>query len=328
MKPLISIVVPAYNIKDYLGKCIDSILNQTYQRLEIIIIDDGSTDGTSEVGDKYVSQYPKKIKCIHTLNSGVSNARMKGIKESSGEWIGFVDGDDLIDPDMYERLINNAIKYDADISHCGYRTYVNENRIHYFYNTGRIIDQDNGTALKDLLEGNFIEPGLWNKIFRKELFDKIIITDCYDCSIKYNEDLLMNFFLFKEASSLIYEDFCPYQYMVRESSATRKSFAIERILDPIKVKKTILEHVPQELKTLCEINLLTTEVGAYEALIDIKSYKDKVRELKNEIIGKKHLWKYLNKKNKIKIYLIMYVPSIYKKLYRIYEKYFQDKIYE
>ena len=138
--PMISVIVPAYNIEDYLSKCLDSILIQSYKNMEIVIIDDGSTDGTAQIADSYQVKYPDKVVCLHLQNGGVLRARMRGIEEASGEWIGFVDGDDEIEIDMYERLINNAYIYGADISHCGYQTIVNNGeRIHYFYNTGRIV---------------------------------------------------------------------------------------------------------------------------------------------------------------------------------------------
>ena len=328
MKPLISVIVPAYNIEGYLRQCIDSIFNQTYENIEIIIIDDGSTDNTSKIADDCVRKYSNKVRCFHTSNNGVSNARMKGIKEAEGEWIGFVDGDDMIDSDMYERLMDNALKYKADISHCGYRTFVNENRIHYFYNTGKIVKQDNEQGLRDLLEGTFVEPGLWNKLFSKNLFDEILNSNIFDCSIKYTEDALLNFFLFRKSNLAIYEDFCPYQYMSRETSATRKAFSIERVMDPIKVKKIILKNVSKELKQICEVNLLYAELGAYESLRFLKEYKTVISELKLEILKKKSLWKNLRKNSRIRAYMLMYLPHIYKVLCVIYEKFFQDKMYE
>ena len=124
---LISVIVPAYNIEDYLQKCLESILAQSYKNIEIIIVDDGSADKTGEIVDQYTTQYPNKIKSLHLQNGGVLNARLKGIEIASGEWIGFVDGDDEIESDMYERLIKNAYVYGADISHCGYHLAISSN---------------------------------------------------------------------------------------------------------------------------------------------------------------------------------------------------------
>ena len=113
----VSVIVAAYNIEKYIARCLDSILNQTYKNLEIIVVNDGSSDNTGEIIDKY-SEKDIRIKVIHKENSGVSSARNKGLDMSTGDYIGFVDGDDTLETDMYELLVSNAIKNNADISHC------------------------------------------------------------------------------------------------------------------------------------------------------------------------------------------------------------------
>ena len=152
IEPLISVVVPVYNIEAYLPHCLDSIMNQTYQNIEIVLMDDGSTDLSGQIADDYSVQYPGKFQVLHLENGGVTRARLTGVAAANGEWIGFVDGDDVIEPDMYRRLLRNALQYGADISHCGYQTIVNEGeRVHYFYNTCRLVQQDRISGLKDLL---------------------------------------------------------------------------------------------------------------------------------------------------------------------------------
>ena len=150
MNDLISVVVPAYNIEKYIERCIKSILSQTYSNLEIIIVDDGSTDNTASIIDQYALKDTRIIP-IHKKNGGVSSARTEGINRASGDWIGFVDGDDVIEENMYEVLINNAKKYDADISHCGYQMIFPDGHIDYYYNTKCIEVQDNTKALEELL---------------------------------------------------------------------------------------------------------------------------------------------------------------------------------
>ena len=237
MNLLISIIIPAYNIENYIAKCLDSLLNQTYRNLEIIVVDDGSSDNTGKVIDDYLSKYDN-IKVIHKKNAGVSAARNSGIEVASGDYIGFVDGDDTVDEEMFEVLIENAIKYDADISHCGYKM-VFPSRIDYYHNTGVLVGQNNEIGLKDLLAGNRVEPGLWNKIYKKELFKDIKIDE----SIKINEDLLVNYYLFKKAKKSIFYDKCFYNYTLRKGSAATSKVNINKIIDPIKVRKEILEDL-------------------------------------------------------------------------------------
>lgn len=234
---LISIIVPVYNIEGYLERCVNSILQQTYANIEIILVDNGSKDGSTELVDR-LALVDDRIIAMHVDSRGVSYARLEGVKFANGDWIGFVDGDDFIEPDMYERLLDNALKYDAQISHCGYQM-VFPSRVDYYYKTGKVIEQDNITGLKDLLMGTFIESGLVNKLYRRELLDKLLLDSQFDISIRINEDLLMNYYLFKYSSKSIYEDFCPYHYMIRKNSAATSKVNENKLRDPLKVRMII-----------------------------------------------------------------------------------------
>ena len=237
----VSIVVPAYNVEKYIGRCIESIIAQTHKNLEIIIVDDGSKDNTGNVVKKYEKK-DSRIKYIYKENAGVTLARIRGIREADGDYIGFIDSDDSVDSDMYKRLLENAVAYKADISHCGYKMIFSDGRINYFYNTGKIFEQDTITGVKDLIKGQFIEPGLCNKIYKKELIDKVTSKDIINTDIKINEDLLMNFYLFKESSKSVYEDFCPYNYIVRLESVSRVGINENQLKDPMRVTRIFLEE--------------------------------------------------------------------------------------
>ncbi len=117
-QPLISVIVPVYNILEYLPRCVASITNQTWQNLEILLVNDGSTDGTGALCDE-LAEKDSRIKVFHKQNGGSSSARNLGIEKAIGEYLGFVDSDDYIEPDMYERLADAALKYDASIVQIG-----------------------------------------------------------------------------------------------------------------------------------------------------------------------------------------------------------------
>lgn len=277
-QPLISIIIPAYNISDYLTNCLNSVLNQTYANTEIVLVDDGSVDDTGKIADRYQKLYPSKVNVIHTENHGVTMARFEGILASSGEWVGFVDGDDEIEPDMYERLYNNAIKYGADISHCGHKTIVNGGeRVHEFYNTGLLVKQDRKEGLKDLLNGKF-EPSLCTKIFRRDMVVNLIQDKVINLDLKFNEDVLMNYYLFKVANSSVLEDFCGYHYNARTDSATRNSFNAKKVLDPVQVRRQILGDVSKELRGAAEKNYLIACMHAYEDLYCLKDYDKECKD--------------------------------------------------
>lgn len=236
MSELISIIVPAFNIENYIERCIKSILDQTYTYIEVIVVDDGSVDNTAAIIDR-IAEHDKRVKVIHKQNGGVSRARMDGIRKASGEWIGFVDGDDFIEPNMFERLIQNALTYRADISQCGYQMIFPDGHVDYYYNTNCVEKQDRTTALQELLSGAKIEPGLGNKLFHKKLFRSLLQEDLLG-NIEINEDLLMNYWLFKDADLVIYEDICPYHYILRRGSAAT-SKKKNHITDPLLVMNII-----------------------------------------------------------------------------------------
>lgn len=240
MCDLISVIVPAYNIREYLPRCMDSLLAQTYREMEIIVVDDGSTDGTAAAADAY-AQKDSRIKVIHQENGGVTSARLRGAAEAKGNWIGFVDGDDYCEPEMYARLLENALSYGAHISHCGYQMLYPD-RVEYYYNTGRLVQQDRITGTADLLSGAMIEPGLWNKLYHKTLFRNLLHDKLMPEDIRINEDLLMNFYLFRYTEKAIYEDFCPYHYILRKGSASKAKLNEHQLKDPLNVTRILIRE--------------------------------------------------------------------------------------
>lgn len=261
MENKISIIIPAYNKEKYISKTLDSVLAQTYKNMEIVIVNDGSKDNTAEIIDNYAKKFPN-VKVVHKENEGVTKTRIRGILEASGEWVGFVDADDYIEPTMFELLMNNALKYEADISHCGCQMEAEDgSSTTYFHNTGRLVVQNKNEALKDILSGTVYEPSLCNKIFKKNLFNKMIHDSLMDTSIKINEDLLMNYWAFKESEKSVFEDVCPYHYISTENSASKTKFTI----DPLKVMKILYEDVSDEFKDML-LSRITGQLVIYSSM--------------------------------------------------------------
>lgn len=326
---MISIIIPAYNIQEYIGRTLKSVLAQTYSNIEIIVVDDGSNDGTAAVIDDYANQYSEKIRAIHIQNAGVTSARLIGVENANGEWIGFVDGDDVIEPNMFERLLDNAQKYHADISHCGYQMIFPDGRVNYFYNTGCIEKQSNTIGLVELLDGSKVEPGLCNKLFRKTLFCRLLQDNLMDKSITINEDLLMNYYLFKEADISVFEDFCPYHYIVRSTSASRQMLNKHKIYDPIKVKEKILHDSAPDIRKKAEQAYFGTYINVYNSIIlsDISEIDMDRRYIRDMIISN---WKYLSgvtRKQRLLARMIRYTPTLYKPIYHFYAAYLSKKRY-
>lgn len=243
--PKVSIIIPAYNIASYLERCLESVRHQTYKKLQIIIVDDGSTDQTGQIADSFAER-DKRFHVIHKENRGVSAARKTGLEKAEGDYIGFVDGDDYIEPEMYEKLIGLAVKYGADIAHCGYQM-VFPDRVDMYHGTKQLKVQDTYTGVKDLLEGTLIEPGLVNKIYWHKLLENVE----YDENIVINEDLLLNYFLFHRSEKAVFIDVPYYHYMVRKNSASTSDWNEHKIKDPVCVLETMYKRETEsELKKL------------------------------------------------------------------------------
>lgn len=324
----ISVVVPAYNNAPWLPRCLDSLLAQTYRKLEILVVDDGSTDDTQIVLDRY-QRLDSRIHPIHQTNSGVTAARLHGIREATGEWIGFVDGDDAIEADMYEHLLRNALDHHAGISHCGYQMVFDDGRIHYFHNSGKLLQHDRDTALKELLSGTMIEPGLWNKLFRADLFQKLFESQALDTNIKINEDLLMNFILFSYTEQSVFEDFCPYHYIVRQNSASRQKLNPNRIYDPIRVKERILSVAPGSVIHAAQAAYLSTCINVYNSLVTANQpgLKNDCREVRNLILQHASWISQLSRKQQLLAGLIRYMPWAYPSIYGFYADHIMRKPY-
>lgn len=233
----ISIIVPIYNIEKYLPRCLDSILAQTYKNLEVILVDDGSVDNSGMIADKY-ARNDQRIIVIHQVNKGVSAARNAGLDLVTGDYIGFVDGDDYIEPDMYEILMQIIDEQQVDIAHCGYQM-VYPSRIDYYYNTREKQKMNREEGVFELLKGRKIEPGLWNKLYKAELFKEIRLP----VGIAETEDLLCNFELFCLAKSSFFYDVSKYHYMLRSGSATSEALSEKKRRDRYYVVSYIMSKV-------------------------------------------------------------------------------------
>ena len=229
-----------------------------------------------------------------------------------------MDSDDAIEADMYARLMDNARKYGADISHCGYKMVCPDGRVAYYYNTGKCWQQDRLTGLRELLEEKKIEPGLWNKLYRRELFEGL--QQWMDRSLKNNEDLLMNFYLFGRAKQSVFEDFCPYIYLVRENSASHRRLNEHLIYDPIRAKQIILEQCEPEIRddvrrAMAETCLYTYAKLSLEKDPSYDIHRENVRKLVLEQGEYIHL---LPRKNALLVRLVQLSPALFRLVYRTY----------
>lgn len=227
--PKISIIVPVYKVEEYLPRCIDSILAQTFKDFELILIDDGSPDNCGKICDEYAKN-DYRIKVLHIENGGVSNARNTGINEAVGEYISFVDSDDVIHPQYYEAMLKNAD--DADVVYCEYKKFTQECEFERIKNCDTQVYYG-----KDI----FSNPSLsfcnvWNKIIRKNLLD----NHRFDTNLKNAEDSLFAFDLLTKCNKVVYIKHQMYGYFIRQSGASI-SIDIAGKKNIVQVWKYILE---------------------------------------------------------------------------------------
>lgn len=228
MKYKLSVVIPVYNSENYLAKCLESIIDQSFQNLEVILIDDGSTDKSPHICDMYSEKY-RNIKTLHVKNSGPSAARNLGITLARGEYISFIDADDYIESDMMEKMIAAIEKFQGDIAICDY--YIDTESTNKRAIISYDIPENKSLNFKDI--GNYIVPqllsngsngGMCNKIYKSELLLTLLQSGIkLNEKINYGEDHFYLMTLFKYVNSWVYVKKPLYHYIKRNNnSLTRK----------------------------------------------------------------------------------------------------------
>lgn len=222
-RDLITVVIPIYNVEKYLKKCIDSILSQTYKNLEIILVDDGSTDNCSEICDKYEDE-ENRIKVIHKKNGGLSDARNAGINIANGKYITFVDSDDYIESDMIEVLYNNMIKNNAQISTCLYRKFFEGEELVEKPSSYYLKVYSNEQSLEKMMYQKDCTTSAWGKLYLTELFKEIRYPYGKIC-----EDLPTTYLLFSKANKIVISNCQKYYYLQRKNSIIHSKINPKRI---------------------------------------------------------------------------------------------------
>lgn len=317
-KPLISVIIPVYKVEQYLEKCVNSIINQTYKNLEIILVDDGSPDSCPTICDD-LAKKDKRVKVIHKQNGGVSSARNDALNIATGDFIAFVDSDDWIDPTMYEKLINKQFENNSDLVFCKYKIVDNENTynynessleklcknndLSYFFNRSSDLVFDNNT----LEIKNNIMCNIWRALFKKE----IIADTKFNTQIRYMEDLeFMCKILCDKNLKLDFVDEYLYFYLKRPTSASfaKSNKIIDNCIELINcltqtMSNTNYKQLVDAFKFFCygECCLSKYVLKADISLEPIKKWnsKNNYKLLKNISFGWKTKLKYFLIKHKM-----------------------------
>lgn len=317
-KTLISVIIPVYNGERYLERCLNSVIAQTHTALEIIVVNDGSVDGSAKIMDHFARKDPRII-AIHQENAGVSAARNAGLTMATGDCIGFVDGDDEILPDMYAFLLRNMEQYDADISHCGFEL-VTPSDTRIFYGTKKLLIQKREEALVSLLKGYPFEPSACTKLFKSKVLSEVL----YDKQVKINEDLLFNVRAFNEASVIVFQDVSLYRYLHNPVSASRSAMSLSKLKDLLYVAEEVKKYLNQsgirkDVNVFYNVKLITI----LQAALKFDLRYDFLSVVKRKLLHSSNLG--LNLRQLFLKYSLIYFNTLYKVIRYVYELLFGKK---
>lgn len=218
IKGCVSVIIPAYNVAEYVGRCIDSLLRQTYSNFELLVVDNNSNDNTAGVIKAYCEE-DNRVKYIKCIEPGVCNARNLGIASISGEWFAFIDADDWVEPDFLQVLVDNAIETGASISAC---CYVNDNGSNIkndIINSPLQFNSVEECIHNFICDAPSMEGMVWNKIYNTELYSNIK----FDTSLRVNEDCYYTYEVFCNCKKACLTESKLYHWYFREESACRKA---------------------------------------------------------------------------------------------------------
>ena len=317
---MISVIVPVYNLKELVVRCVESILAQEYTDLEIIIVDDGSKDESPALCDELAARDPR-IKVIHKVNGGLSSARNAGLAACTGEYIGFIDGDDYIAPDMYRILMNDIEQYGADIAQCGCEIVLDDKSV-LRNGTEKLYRWSRDEGIIQLLSGTLIEPSVCNKLYRRKVLEGLR----FDETIKLSEDIPFNFEAFRNAGNSVFRDVCCYKYIKRIGSQTRSGFD-ERNIATIRQMKQIEESLAgesEEIRAYAKSRVLTSCISVYNHSFYSKAdYEPMRKQLRRELREEMHQARgnpTISFQQKVSVWLITRMPWLYRPIEKAWRK--------
>ncbi|MDU4862754.1 MAG: glycosyltransferase [Terrisporobacter othiniensis] len=316
--PKISVVVPIYNTQEYLVRCIESVLNQTFKDIEIILVNDGSTDESGIICNQYSEKY-KNVKVIHKLNGGLSDARNEGIKVATGDYIGFVDSDDIIEKEMYKVLYSLCIQYNADISTCLFESIEYGKKSNKTY-SNKVSIFTNKEAVKNTYEGTISGYSVCNKLYKRELLNEIKFPKG-----RIYEDASILYKLYMNSNRVVYIESALYKYVRREGSITKSMFSDKRF-DIVSMFEEKYNYMSINYPEMCEKIKSMYYISLRNIIIDIvneNSIKENYKSIKrvSEIIRSELMYilknTLISRQHKILAIILAYFPKMSIRLYRI-----------
>lgn len=275
----ISIIIAAYNVEKYIEKCLQSIVSQTYDDLEIIVVNDGSTDQTLELVNS-ISSKDDRIIIIDKPNGGLSSARNAGLNRASGEYLGFIDGDDYIHCDMYKILLEEIHKQNCEISMCAVlKVYSNYSENDCLIENSKVLSKKE--ALQALIEERYIKHYAWNKLYKATLFQGIRFPEG-----KLYEDIFTTYKLIARAERIAYTNKIGYYYVQRQGSILRSRFDLRK-LDCIQAFQEFKEYVETSFPELSDELSWRLNLSTINSLLDMLKSESLYQDCQFQEVGSK-----------------------------------------
>lgn len=248
----ISIIVPVYNVEKYVEKCIQSLINQSYKNIEIILVDDGSNDRSNKIIDEY-AKVDSRILTIHQKNKGVSAARNAGLKVATGEYVGFVDPDDYVDYQMYETMLKKIELNMSDLAVCGFSkvTELSDKEEIFEIKDELLSPKKCVEDLFDFRGGYAIKPSVWNKLFRRDKIGDLK----FDENIGISEDLKFVVQYILKCNSIVYVKQAFYKNLQRDGSITRSKGKAAQIIKTVEIDNFVYDEIKKIYPDLREVVL-------------------------------------------------------------------------
>ncbi len=284
MNELVSVIVPIYSVENYLARCIESIINQTYKNLEIILVDDGSPDNCPQICDDYAKK-DCRIKVIHKKNGGLSDARNTGMKFATGKYISFIDSDDYVSLDFFEILLETMKTHNSDIVECSVVKFYRDNSNDDYIDDLKDFDFDTVDGLSKLISENPFHQHVWNKLYKTEL----VLDIPYEVG-KLNEDEFWTYQVFGRAKKITKINKTMYYYFQRESSIMGNRYNLRRldVLEGKYNRQLYIDKYFSSLSQQAKIDLFGSCIFACQSSMKFLNKNDKV-------IAKEKIQKYVDR---------------------------------
>lgn len=322
---LVSIIIPVYNIEQYIGRCIESVQKQTYHNLQIILVDDGSTDKSGSICDEYAGK-DKRIQVIHKKNGGLSDARNAGLTLATGEYIGYVDGDDWIDEGMYCAMYDACENNQADVAICRYKTIAGEQVTDG--SSHKIVPLSVEETLDIYVNEHpqyIIYNSVWSKLFKRELVEDLIFPVG-----KNSEDILYTTHAFCRMKKSVYLDTAYYNYVTsREGSIMNVKSGKRSIEDEIPFLRKQIElfdeygynEIASQASYMFYRRLLFYFLQFYKEKTNRIYAREIIHQLREdkEIIQNVYHYSFVKKGDKVRMNIVQTCPAGYYYLVKFYD---------